>query len=410
MKKTILVMILAAITLSTFATDDKKQITLRIMAANAADDKAYVNFDLGYTTAFDSLEDAAKVQGTSQGIPVIYTLTSNGVSCATNNYGEFNTDEVIPVGVNVDSDGEYTFNIEGVVNFRPTSLIMLEDKSYGSFVVLNSNTYTTTINATDTETGRFYLHVKKPAQYAYMNANCSNTGGKIDIAYSPDVVWTSVNLLDSTGALLQTLNNVSNTFVFNGLAGGKYSIQFDYGTQFTATEVVYLNSEAVTVSINNTVTTVAVNQEMQFFATTVNASDFQWQISDGTIIEGVVNTYYTFAQKGDYTVVFNATNDYGCQSSDTAVFSVQEPTGITKATKDEINIFAYSNRVTVNIHQLPVNEGVIRIFNLIGTEIYTRPISASVTEISLDVPTSYYIVSVENNMMKRTQKVFVSAK
>lgn len=400
----------AAITLKSFATEDKKQLTLRIMATTAADDKAYVNFDFGYRTSFAPVEDAEKVQGTNPGIPVIYTLSSDNVACATNNYGEFVDDAVIGVGVNVDADGDYTFYAEDLVNFRPTTLILLEDKMNGTLSVLNSANHTASITALEAETGRFFLHIKKPVQYAYMSANCVNAGGKIDMAYAPDITWTNVTLLDSTGALLQTLNNVSNTFVFDGLAGGKYSIQYDYQNVFTATESVFLQSDAVTTVITNTITTVGVNQEIQFLATVINANEFQWQISDGTLINGVVNTYYTFPSIGDYTVIFKATNDQGCQSSDTALFSVQEPTGIVKATKEEINVFAYTSKVTVNIPKAPVNEGVIRIYNLLGTEIYTRPINSSVTEIVLDVPSSYYIVSVENNKMKRTQKVFVSGK
>lgn len=407
MKKMILTMMVAAITLNAFATQHKKQFTLRLMAENAADDKAYVNFDFGYSRDYIAVEDAAKVQGTAQGIPVVYTLSSNNIACATNNFGEFTQDEQIEVGVNVDADGAYTFSIQGMGNFNPSSVIILEDRTASTATILNNTTYSTFVTAAENETGRFILHITQPAEYTLTNSNCVNQNGIIEIASSPQVTWTSVSLLDSNNNLVQSLTNVSSNFTFTGLSGGAYAIQYNSGSQFSATEMVLVESGAVSATIDNVNTTVAVNQETQFTATVKNATDYEWIVNDGSVIRGIVNPYYTFNKKGDYTVILIASNDFGCQASDTASFSVQEPTGITKATKEEINIWASNSRVTVNIPQANINEGVVRVYNMLGTEIYTRPVSSSITEINLDVPSSYYIVSVENNNMKRTQKVYL---
>lgn len=409
MKKMIFTLMVAAITINSFATENKKQFTLRIMADNAADDKAYVNFDEGFNTAYVIDEDAQKVQGTSQGVPVVYTLSADNVSCMINNYGEFSQDESIPVGVNVDEDGSYMFTLENIGNFAPSSIIQLEDKATSSFVILNNASYTAAITAIEAETGRFFLHVLQPAQYAFVNANCSNNSGKIDINYSSSVTWSYVSLIDSNGALLQTLSNVSGSFAFSGLAGGFYTIQYTYGTEFTATESIELESAAVVADIVNTNTAVGVDQEVQFLANTSNATNYTWTISDGTIITGVVNTYYTFYQKGSYSVIFSASNDMGCTSTDTAYFNVQEPTGINSVDKGEVAIWtAGSKKVSVTVPQAQVGNSTIRIYNLLGVEVYSQPVTTYTSEISLNnVPNSYYIVSVGNSNDKRTQKVYL---
>lgn len=409
MKKMIFTLMVAAITIHSFATENKKQFTLRIIADNAADDKAYINFDEGFNTAYVVDEDAQKVQGTSEGVPVVYTLSADYIPCAINNYGAFTQDENIPVGVNVDADGSYLFTLEDVGNFAPTSIIQLEDKATLSFTILNNASYTAAITASESETGRFFLHVLQPAQYSFINANCSNAAGKIEISYAPGITWSYVSLIDSNGALLQTLSNISGTFGFADLAGGSYAIQYTYGNEFTAIESIELGSAAVTADITNTTTAVGVDQEVQFLANTSNASNFTWTISDGTIITGIVNTYYTFYEKGSYSVIFSASNDMGCTSTDTAYFNVQEPTGISSVDKEQIAIWTSgSKKVSVTVPAAQVGNGTIKIYDLLGIEVYSQPITNYTAEISLsNVPNSYYIVSVGNSKDKRTQKVYL---
>lgn len=409
MRKMIFTLMVAAITINTFATENKKQFTLRLIAETAADDKAYVNFDEGFSTGFVTNEDAQKVQGTSEGIPVVYTITSDNVPCMINNYGTFTQNEMIPVGVNVDADGSYVFRIEDLGNFSPSSIIQLEDKLNSTKTVINNQDYVTSITAAENELGRFYLHVFQPATYTLDNANCSNTAGKVTIEYSPEITWTSVTLLDTNTTIVQTLTDVAGNFAFTNLAGGSYIIQYTLGTQFTATEQVNIESGAIVADITNTVTTVAVSQEVQFIATATNATDYVWYVSDGGTVTGIVNTYYTFYQTGNFSVVFSASNDLGCTATDTAYFSVEQTTGISSVDKGEVAIWTTgSKKVSVTVPQAQVGNSTIRIYNLLGVEVYSQPVTTYTSEISLsNVPNSYYIVSVGNSKDKRTQKVYL---
>lgn len=401
--------VVAAITLNTFATENKKQFTLRLIAETAADDKAYVNFDEGFSTSFVTNEDAEKVQGTSEGIPVIYTVSADNVACSINNYGEFTQNEMIPVGVNVDADGSYIFRIEDMGNFAASTIIQLEDKLNATKTILNNQDYAANITAGENELGRFYLHVFQPASYTIANANCSNTAGEIAITYAPSINFSSIALLDTNANIVQTLTDVSGSFAFTNLAGGNYRIQYTYGTQFTAIEDVNVGSGAVFADITNTNTSVGVGEEVQFFATATNATDYVWLIGDGGTVTGIVNTYYTFHQTGNYSVIFSASNDLGCTATDTAYVSVQQATGISSVDKGQVNIWSSgSKKVSVTVPQSQVGSGTIRIFDLLGTEVYSQPISNYTAEISLsNVPNSYYIVSVGTSKDRRTQKVYL---
>lgn len=409
MKKMIFTWVVAAITLNTFATENKKQFTLRLIAETAADDKAYVNFDEGFSTSFVTNEDAEKVQGTSEGIPVIYTVSADNVACMINNYGQFTQNEMIPVGVNVDADGSYIFRIEDMGNFAASTIIQLEDKLNATKTILNNQDYAANITAGENELGRFYLHVFQPASYTIANANCSNTAGEIAITYAPSINFSSIALLDTNANIVQTLTDVSGSFAFTNVAGGNYRIQYTYGTQFTAIENVNVGSGAVFADITNTNTSVGVGEEVQFFATATNANDYVWLIGDGGMVTGIVNTYYTFYQTGNYSVIFSASNDLGCTATDTAYVSVQQSTGISSVDKGQVNIWSSgSKKVSVTVPQSQVGNGTIRIFDLLGTEVYSQPITNYTAEISLSsVPNSYYIVSVGTSKDRRTQKVYL---
>lgn len=397
--------------LAAFASQDKKQINFNISAANGLGDYTQINFDQGFSPAYVQSEDVDKVFSTSMIVPAVYSYTTDNQPCLINSFSDLQHDEEVAIGVKIDTDGTYTFSASAISNFPAMVLIRLEDRATGVFQNLRSGPYTTFLAAGTASTGRFYLHFSALPVYSLTPADCMNSQGAIEIAYDPGVTWQKVILQDTVQGTVHVLNNAGGAFSFNQLPKGDYMVYYQLDSGFVVSDPVILPGNAVVADATQTVMTATVNEEIQFHATIENADSFDWSISDGTIIGGVVNPYYFFGEKGNYTVTLRATNAAGCMATDVVQVQVVEPLAVNETSADATLVYSSGSTIYLNVPQAATEPWSVKVFSILGEEVVANTLlTASNYKLQLNVPASYYIVTLlHNGKIERTQKVALSA-
>jgi hypothetical protein len=184
-------LILALLTTSVFASQNKAQVVVRIQAqSNGNIDQATLYFDQGINPVYVYQEDAQKVFSGVAGVPTIYSLSSDLISCSINGYGTSSTTQEVSLGYDVDADGTYEISAPLVDNMDPTSIVRLEDRTLGVFTDLRQSKYTAQLNDADPATGRFFIHVSRPVQVTKANAGCTNNDGLISVIKDNSIEWT----------------------------------------------------------------------------------------------------------------------------------------------------------------------------------------------------------------------------
>lgn len=404
-----LTLLLATLTFSAFATQDKKTVKLRIQGQNGNLDEATVYFDQGINSTYTYQEDAQKVLSGVAGVPVIYSVTTDNTHCSINGYGNLSNTETVPVGIVVDVFGSYTLTCALLDNFSPTSIITLEDRFVNRFVDLRTNFYTVYLDTTDAPEGRFFIHVSYPSTVSSTIAGCANNDASITINTDPSITWDSYQLFDALNTPVGNSTNVNATENFDSLAEGDYYLVRTYG-QYTTSENFHINGNYIVANIGATATQVETQENITFSALANNANHFEWDFGDGTLIIGVANPDLSYYEPGVYTVNLLSSNNFGC--SDNAQIEIivtqSTSTGVKEETANNISVTTQSKVVTVNLNNTVSNDAQVQIYNLIGQPVYNAVVNAERTTVSLDAqPVGYYLVSVKNNNKVSTKRIFI---
>ncbi len=409
MKKITFTLLLAALTLSVFATQNKNTIKLRLQNTTTGYlDEATVFFDEDISPAYNSSEDAAKVFNAVPGVPSFYSYANEGMECSINGYGTLQNTEVVPLGFKVSVDGNYKIIASDINNFDPTSIIRLEDRHLGTFTDLRANFYQASLTTKDPSNGRFFLHITHPVQFSSTNAGCDNNDGTISVAFDTTITWDIVQLMDMNNNPLGTYPNVSNPqLIFNALPEGDYMVSFIYGS-YPANHNFHLTGNHVVVSIG-TPGVIVKGQEVTFNANASHANQYSWDFGDGTTIYGVANPSLSYLQTGNFTVTVNCSNSYGCTASAQASVSVTYATGIDEQSAKIINVYAHYKTVTVDLNDVTNVNAEMHVYNLLGESVYNSIMKSQKEVTDLDeLPNGYYLVSVKNAGKTNTSRVYLS--
>ena len=126
------------------------------LTGNGYEDKTYINFNSNSSPQFDSEFDGYKLFGIDE-VPQIYTYIGNEMA-SINVLPEASDGLIIPAGVKVNAEGEYTVQASGLNSFYNNAIVFLEDVKSGSKVNLSQqNTYSFIASPLDDE-ARFRLH------------------------------------------------------------------------------------------------------------------------------------------------------------------------------------------------------------------------------------------------------------
>lgn len=393
-----------------FATQDKKQLKLRIQGQNGQVDQTTIYFDNGINTNFVTDEDAPKIYSGLQGVPVIYSLSGEGRECAINGFSALSTTEVVEYGVDVDIDGQYTFTVPLFDGFDATSIVRFEDRLNGTFTDLRTNFYQTNILENEPVRGRFFLHVSTPLSTTFTAAGCENNDGTISVNADDNTIqWDLCELYNSDNELMGTYSDINGLFNFDSLTAGNYYMVFVYGT-YSTTQQFSITTNQIIADIEASEIYTYTNKDVDFHAIADNANRFEWDFGEGTWIIGVANPTLAFYEPGIFNVTMKCSNQHGCQANANINIHVEQAvsTGIEDVSGDNMIVSATGKNVTVNLNNEIKNDATINVFNLLGQNVYNRPATSIVTHIGFDEqPAGYYLVAVKNGEQVKTTKIFI---
>jgi hypothetical protein len=385
---------------------------LDITAENVSNgylDKTTVAFNSNATDGFDNQFDADKIAG-GAGRHTLYSLNHNQWM-SINVLNSVSTTSTVPVGFEAGSDGNYTFNFNGVNTFDPTTYIYLEDKQAGTMNDVRSGNYSFTSSSTDNR-NRFVLHFTPPAVISSINASC-NSMGLINITQPGSANW-NYQIRDNNNAnavIASGMLNQNNPLSISAQAGNYTLILVDNNNYTVTKSIVVGGTEDITAGFTMPSATAAVQTEISFTGTSQNANNYSWNFGDGTTITGVANPVHTYTTPGIYVVTLRVSNASGCSAAVSQTLTVSGATsGIANAGgSNDITMWSNVDRIYVDFTQAGKVDAVVRIFNILGQELSNEKFTGNtIYQKQLDqVDAAYVIVSVKNDDKVVTRKLFI---
>ena len=410
MKGLIFTTLFACVATCAFATQEKKQLKLRIQGQNGQVDQTTIYFDNGISGNFVTDEDAAKLFSGLEGVPVIYSLSQDNRNCNINGFSALSQTETVSYGVDVDIDGQYTFTTPLFDNFDATTIVRLEDRQTGTFTDLRTNVYQADILADEPAVGRFFLHVSTPLTVASTPAGCLNNDGIVSVdAADASIQWDRAELYNSSNQVINTYTDINGVFNFDSLEAGDYFLVLTYGT-YSTTKNFTITTNQIEASIEASHIYTFTQQDVDFHAIAENANRFEWDFGEGTWIIGVANPTHAFYEPGTFTVTMKCSNQYGCQANANIEIHVEQAvaTGIDEADNNVVSLITMGKQVTVNLNGELSNDATVTAYNLLGQNVVNKPLTNLSTVIGFDEqPAGYYIIAIQNAGKLHTNKVFI---
>ena len=195
---------------------------IRLKVANSTDlTTTLFAFNNTMSKGLDPGYDAGLFRGSEMLDLYSHLVDDNGVDFAIQCLPETYESMIIPLGVDNKAGGEVTFSAE-TADLPSTCTVILEDKASSTFTTLtNGTSYTATVDANTTGTGRFFLHTSS-ATTGNNNGTTAvsdlTSGESLKVYAIHKVIYiTGSNLAGSTA----TLYNIS------GMGYGSYKITSD---------------------------------------------------------------------------------------------------------------------------------------------------------------------------------------
>lgn len=407
MRVLIFTLFFATLTSSVFATQNKKQLKLRIQAPAGNIDEATVYFDQNIDPAYLYAEDAQKVFSGVAGVPLIYSESADNIPCSINGIGTLSSSETVSIGVDVDADGLFTVTAPNLTNFDPTSLIRLEDRANGRFTDMRTNFYQAQMLASEPATGRFFIHVSYPVTVTATVAGCLNNDGALNVSADNSVTWTTCQLFDVFNNSVGSYNNITGAYNFTGLAEGDYYMSYTFGAYSTTTPF-HIDGNYIVANIQASAIVVATGEAVDFSAVANHSNQFEWDFGDGTLIYGIAHPTLAYYEPGVYQVNLKCSNSVGCIDNAQIEITVSQALAVNEVEKKEVSISASQKSILVNLNDANLNKAQLQVYNLIGQSVYNEPVDGQTSTVSFDEqPVGYYMVSVKNGEQTTTKRVFL---
>ncbi len=386
-------------------------LRMEVQGNNAADETV-LYFDPAATDGFSTANDGLKILASSPGIPSIFTIADNQ-NLAINAMSHLNQDRSVPLGVFIQTGGQYNLVATDFSSFGPSAMIYLEDAVAGTMQNLRvNNTYNVQL-APGTYTNRFFLHIRPAVQFGSQSETCAGNDGAITINY-PSASTVDIVVFDANGQSVNTLNAFQGTTQINNLADGNYSVQVSFNGGYQVTDYVQVAAgNSVNASITASTQTVDLgnNTPVVFTANVSGATSYTWNFGDGTVITNApANVSHTFTSAGVYEVRFEATNQ-ACTSTVTTTVSAVAPSGIQNNTSEAVKVFGIENRVTVQFGNIADGKGRIEVLNMLGQNMVSVDVTTTKGTREIEVPNvavGHYLVRVTTAEKVYTQKVYLT--
>lgn len=133
------------------------------------------------------------------------------------------------------------------------------------------------------------------------------------------------------------------------------------------------------------------------------AASYQWYFN-GVLISDATGQTYVPSQDGDYTVQITDAN--GCVSISAPYHFI--PIGISNSGDPDISVFEANNIVFVQLNDAQFLGGEIRIFNALGSNVYSSGINMEMLQIDLNqMPAGIYLLTIEKSGKSITRKIVI---
>lgn len=133
------------------------------------------------------------------------------------------------------------------------------------------------------------------------------------------------------------------------------------------------------------------------------AASYQWYFT-GVLIPGATGQTYAPSQEGDYTV--QTTDANGCVSVSDPYHFI--PIGISNSGDPDISVFEANNIVFIQLNEAKLLGGEIRIFNALGSNVYSSRVNIETLQIDLNhMPTGIYLLTIEKDGKSIARKIVI---
>lgn len=388
---------------------ERSTMTIRLQSVQSGYfDESDIYFELNAIPDFIINEDELYSYNLNDAAPSIYSYSVEGIKCGKNGFDELSDTRVVPLGVEVKSNGVYRFSIRALSGFDPTSVIRLEDRLYNVFTEIRNGVYNIALNTSESDSGRYYIHITRPAVFTYQDAGCQNNDGSITVNIDSSVPWDVCQLYDSANQPIATLTNVNPTGHFSGLPQGKYFVAFIAG-QYSSGKYMQLGGHYINSSIVHSGQPVYVGQPTVFHAVASNTDFYEWNFGDGTLINGVANPPMTFYRTGTFTVTLSCSNSYGCSSTSQIDIIVQSPSDISEHNISHYGIYLEGKSLIMNRGYAISDNSIVQINTLLGQHIFKSVWTNQNLIVDMSThPSGYYMVTIKNGTHALTKRVYLS--
>ena len=398
-----------------FAGPGKKQLTLRFrdISSNLYD-ITHIYLDMGRSPLFNPTippppqpEDVGKQPDTSLAMPQIYSFTSDGIACYSNGHGPFDTTTVIRLGIRVAGGSSYSISAQLVDNFDPTSIILIEDRLNGVFKDLRRGDFVVNLAQKQTTEDRFYIHISYPPVIELTLSGCDDNDGIISVSQDTFISWNSCQLLDSALTFITSYSDIKGNMTFTDLPSGIYNLAFLYG-QHAALKTIFLNTHKIQTSASASKLYAEVNEIVHFYSSAVNATLYNWDFGDGTVINGIANPQVSWPQPGVYTVTLRCSNSFGCDAIDYLTVYVGQSSSVNNNKIELPNITIQNKKILLEANGNSGRPLRYEVYQIAGQVVISGMMITSNAYIDLSgQPTGLYIIRLKGANGDLTRKFFL---
>lgn len=311
--------------------------SINLTSPNSRTDQTLLVFDNNFTNDFDNGFDADKMMSDA-GSPSLFTRMPDGYGLSIQAL-PINTNIItVPLALKPENTGVFQINFNELQALPGTMMVTLEDTKEQSFQDIRiNNVYSFSADIND-DVNRFLVHFTPQLQAAIVDATCAGVDGQIILNQTGGVEWNYT--------LINAANDTITTDVFTGedtirnLAPNTYTLWLSHISGYQTTETYSVNGVAL-VNANITASAISVEQnDMISFEATGDATTFNWNMGDGTIINNQSNVNHSYAQPGVYEVTLTASNN-NCSIDNIIEITVNESMITSILNNEQGKLWAY---------------------------------------------------------------------
>lgn len=345
---------------------------IELTAPNSRWDKTMLVFDDLFTDDFDNGFDADKIMS-SPGSPSLYTKMPDGYNLAIQAIPVNTNIITVPLSLKPEGNGNFSLNFNELQNIPGTIMVTLEDTKTNTFQDIRTNTtYNFTASATD-NVDRFLIHFTPQLEANVFNASCNVNNDAFIVLNQPGGVEWDYTLVDNNSNIVANAT-FTGLDTINNLTPGTYTLNLLHSSGYSTSETYTVGgSPIVEALIIASATEVEQNDMITLEAAGTGATNYNWNMGDGTFFNNTATVDHSYMQPGTYQVVLVADN--GICSDEQTIQIVVNETVITNIINAEAGkLLAYHHADKLYFKQTLYTEGAglsATLYNTLGQVVLT---------------------------------------